>query len=215
MGRVPDLGHVAGGEAAIRTCRTRTTRSFERVAKELAKAVEDAGLRVDGEVLRARRGRPAELLRDAAGQARYADRCIVVDLLEVDGEARCSPARGGERRARLEKLLDRRNRTVRLSEFFDDGVALYRAAKEQGLEGIVAKRVGSLTYAVGKRTRDWLKIKAKGDQELVIAGYTKGQGRRAWESFGSLVVVSTGAGKNWSTPETRVPGSTTGRSTSW
>ena len=42
-------------------------------------------------------------------------------------------------------------------------------------------------YAVGKRTRDWLKIKAKGDQELVIAGYTKGQGRRAG-SFGSLVV---------------------------
>ncbi len=60
------------------------------------------------------------------------------------------------------------------------------AAKEQGLEGIVAKRVGS-AYAVGKRTRDWLKIKAKGDQELVIAGYTKGQGRRAG-SFGSLVV---------------------------
>jgi bifunctional non-homologous end joining protein LigD len=75
---------------------------------------------------------------------------------------------------------------VRLSEFFDDGRALLAAAKEQGLEGVVAKRVGS-RYAVGKRTRDWLKVKTHGDQEFVIAGYTKGQGRRSG-SFGSLVL---------------------------
>src|SRR5205807_686497 len=55
---------------------------------------------------------------------------------------------------------------------------------EQSLEGIIAKRMES-RYAPGKRNRDWLKIKTHGRQEFVIAGFTKGTGRRA-TSFGSL-----------------------------
>ena len=50
----------------------------------------------------------------------------------------------------------------------------------------MAKRVDS-RYLQGKRTRDWLKVKTHGEQEFVIAGYTKGTGRRA-SSFGSLVL---------------------------
>ena len=50
----------------------------------------------------------------------------------------------------------------------------------------MAKRLDS-RYAVGRRTRDWLKVKTHGEQEFVIAGYTKGTGRRA-SSFGSLVL---------------------------
>ena len=42
-------------------------------------------------------------------------------------------------------------------------------------------------YLPGKRTRDWLKIKTHSEQEFVVAGYTKGTGRRA-SSFGSLVL---------------------------
>ncbi|MDX6502977.1 MAG: bifunctional non-ous end joining protein LigD, partial [Gaiellaceae bacterium] len=67
-----------------------------------------------------------------------------------------------------------------------DGKALYQAAVAQGLEGIMAKRAGSLYYE-GKRTRDWLKLKTRNRQEFVICGYTKGQGRRAG-SFGALVL---------------------------
>src|SRR5439155_784639 len=74
------------------------------------------------------------------------------DLLELDGEPLVDLPLA-ERKARLEKLLDKRNRTVRLSESFDDGEALYRAAQEQGLEGIMAKRADS-RYQQGKRTRD-------------------------------------------------------------
>src|SRR5205085_4131833 len=76
---------------------------------------------------------------------------------------------------------------VRLSEAFDDGVALLEAATEQRLEGIMAKRLDS-RYVQGKRTRDWLKVKTHGEQEFVIAGFTKGTGRRA-SSFGSLVLA--------------------------
>ena len=67
---------------------------------------------------------------------------------------------------------------VQLSETFDDGEALFEAAKEQRLEGVIAKRADS-PYAAGRRTREWLKVKTRERQEFVIAGYTKGQGRRA------------------------------------
>ena len=97
-----------------------------------------------------------------------------------------------ERRARLRKLLDGRNRTVLFSESFDDGQALLRAAEEQHLEGIMGKRADS-RYLPGKRSPEWLKYKTHGEQELVIVGYTRGKGRREW-SFGSLVLAVNGAG---------------------
>src|SRR2546430_4462483 len=50
----------------------------------------------------------------------------------------------------------------------------------------MAKRLDS-RYLPGRRTRDWLKIKTHSEQEFVVAGYTKGTGRRA-SSFGSLVL---------------------------
>src|SRR5439155_5451340 len=68
----------------------------------------------------------------------------------------------------------------------DDGNALLEAAEQQGLEGVMARRLDSL-YLPGRRTREWLKIKTHGEQEFVICGFTKGTGRRA-SSFGSLVL---------------------------
>jgi len=91
-----------------------------------------------------------------------------------------------ERKQRLERLLDKRSKSVRFSVSFDDGQALFEAAHDQGLEGIMAKRAGS-RYQQGRRTRDWLKIKTHGRQEFVVAGYTRGSGRRAG-TFGSLVL---------------------------
>ena len=112
---------------------------------------------------------------------------FVFDLLEVDGEPLIDlPIE--ERRKRLEKLLDKRNRTVRYSETFDDGDALFEAAKQQHLEGIMAKRLGS-KYLPGRRSRDWLKVKGHGEQEFVVAGYTRGQGRRQG-TLGSLVLAT-------------------------
>jgi len=55
------------------------------------------------------------------------------------------------------------SRTVRLSETFEDGDALYAAAKEQELEGIMAKRLDS-RYAEGRRTRDVIAQDVAGDE---------------------------------------------------
>ena len=60
------------------------------------------------------------------------------------------------------------------------------AARKQGLEGIVCKRLGS-PYRPGARSRDWLKIRARRGQELVIGGYMPGEGGRRGR-VGSLLV---------------------------
>ena len=63
-----------------------------------------------------------------------------------------------------------------------DGHAKLDASKRQGLEGVVAKRMGS-RYASGRRTPDWRKIKLISTQDCVILGWTPGQGGRS-TSFG-------------------------------
>ena len=62
------------------------------------------------------------------------------------------------------------------------GEAFFNAASEQGLEGIVAKKMHS--RYVGGRSRDWIKIKCQRRQEFVIGGYTDPQGGRSY--FGAL-----------------------------
>lgn len=50
------------------------------------------------------------------------------------------------------------------------GRAFFELAKREGLEGIVAKKKSGL-YHIGKRTRDWVKIKVMQDEDLLICGY--------------------------------------------
>jgi bifunctional non-homologous end joining protein LigD len=73
---------------------------------------------------------------------------------------------------------------VKFSEDFPDGLQLYEAAKQQNLEGVVAKRRRSCY--IEKRSREWLKIKLTQMQECVIGGYTDPRGSR--EHFGSIIL---------------------------
>jgi bifunctional non-homologous end joining protein LigD len=120
---------------------------------------------------------------------------VVFDLLELDSEPLVALPLS-ERRQRLADLIDPTRGGIVLSPQFEDGEALLAAAEEQGLEGVVAKRVDS-RYQPGRRSADWHKVKVRQSQEVVIAGYTKGQGRRA-AAFGSLVVgVHEAGGLRW------------------
>ena len=179
---------VAGGEPELRTRKDQDyTKRFENVARELLKALKTPDCVVDGEVCALDdQGRPSF---SAMQQGKPGTPIVyfVFDLLEVDGEPVVDlPLE--ERRERLEKLLDKRNKTVRFSETFEDGQSLLAAAKKQGLEGIMAKRLGS-RYLPGRRSREWLKVKSHGRQEFVIAGYTRGKGRRE-RTLGSLVLAT-------------------------
>src|SRR5581483_262877 len=177
------LGYVRGGEAKLVSRNGNDlTQRFAPVARELVKALRSPDAVVDGEVIALdERGR-ASFSAMQQGSTRLAYE--VFDLLELDGDPLVGlPLR--ERRERLEELLAP-NPLVQLSGAFDDGEALLEAAREQGLEGVMAKRAAS-RYQEGKRGRDWLKVKTHGRQEFVICGWTKGQGRRSG-SFGSLVL---------------------------
>jgi bifunctional non-homologous end joining protein LigD len=97
------------------------------------------------------------------------------DLMRVDLE---------KRKEILASLL-RPTELIRYSEhFIGQGEQLYRAAQEQNLEGIVAKKRNSCY--IQKRSREWLKMKVTMRQECVIAGYTDPKGSR--EHFGSIVL---------------------------
>ena len=72
----------------------------------------------------------------------------------------------------------------------------FDAAKDQGLEGVVAKKRDS-PYQAGRRSMDWRKLKVRASEEVVVVGYTKGQGRRS-HGFGALVVaVHEKGGLRW------------------
>jgi bifunctional non-homologous end joining protein LigD len=67
-----------------------------------------------------------------------------------------------------------------------DGDKLLEAAAAQGLEGVVAKRLDS-RYVPGRRGDAWLKVKKQRSQELVVGGWTPGEGRRR-DRLGALLV---------------------------
>ncbi len=166
------------------------TERFAEIAKQAVLAIKSPSAVIDGEICRldpSGRSSFSELQQGNGPLVLYA-----FDLLELDGKPLLELPLS-ERKQQLRALLDEGNRSVRLSDDFEDGEALLAAAAERGLEGVVAKRAAS-RYAPGKRTRDWLKIKLVQEEEFVIAGYTRGTGHRA-DSFGALVLGETDAGR--------------------
>jgi bifunctional non-homologous end joining protein LigD len=177
------IARVSGGAVTL-TSRTGKdlTPGFSDLARSLPIALRSPDCVVDGEICTLdEQGRPSfGAMQSGAGQLVY----YLFDLLELDGEPLVGLAYR-ERRDRLAALISPGG-PAQLSEPFSDGEALLGAVKEQGLEGVVAKRADS-RYQEGRRSRDWLKVKTHGRQELVIAGYTRGQGRRTG-SLGALVL---------------------------
>ncbi len=90
-----------------------------------------------------------------------------------------------ERRAILKKNLPAAT-NIRLSENFETTASKFLAgASKMGMEGIMAKKAGSL-YEEGERSKEWLKIKANKRHEVVIGGFTQNEGSS--KTFSSLLV---------------------------
>jgi bifunctional non-homologous end joining protein LigD len=76
------------------------------------------------------------------------------------------------RREVLRKIVPD-NGPVRFSDSIEEcGKDFFTTAKQNGLEGIIAKRKGA-PYKPGTRTETWYKIKAETRHEALICGYTK------------------------------------------
>lgn len=113
---------------------------------------------------------------------------MAFDLLQVDGRSLLDEHLDA-RRARLREILtpEAAGTVVLSDEVHGSGVALFAAALERGLEGIVAKRRDS-PYRPGRRSEDWIKIKARREGRFLIAGWIPGSGGRR-NAVASLVVA--------------------------
>lgn len=124
---------------------------------------------------------PTELLRAEAPVALY-----VFDLLELDGRSLL----GEPYDARREQLLalGLAHERVSVPPASTDVLAerMLAIARTHGLEGIVAKRRDS-RYVAGRRSRAWIKTALLSTQEVLIGGWTQGEGRRP-RAIGALLL---------------------------
>src|SRR6478735_9415632 len=126
-------------------------------------------------------GRPSfEALQRHETQAVY----HVFDVLSIDGNDTIALPYE-QRRELLGDIVEPGANWLVPAHRVGDGAALLAATAERGLEGVMAKRLGS-TYTPGKRTKEWRKIKNRIRAEVVIGGYTAGTGNREG-TFGALL----------------------------
>ena len=90
-----------------------------------------------------------------------------------------------QRQKILHELLPANDLILPSQSFEADGIEFFEAAKRMKLEGIIAKKADSL-YTSDIRSREWLKIKAKQRQEVIIAGFTRNDG--TVKNFSALAI---------------------------
>jgi bifunctional non-homologous end joining protein LigD len=111
---------------------------------------------------------------------------VIFDLLWLDGHS-LMELPYTERRARLAELELGEGGRWRVPDYVvGHGKELLAATAEQGLEGVIAKRLDS-PYEPGRRTPSWLKIKNVDRQEVVVGGWVPGDGKRR-DRIGALLV---------------------------
>jgi bifunctional non-homologous end joining protein LigD len=200
-------------EAVVREGRvrlwTRNRQDAGRYFPDLAEASDWIDAReaiVDGEVVALDAdGRPRfSLLQDrtgirtgrAPGTRRRGEPAPIVyqafDLLHLDGHSLLGVPL--EERKRLLRNRLRPHPLVRYAGHVDgEGEAFLAAAEQQELEGVVAKLRRS-SYEPGRRSRAWLKLKLRREQEAVVVGWLPGQGSH--RDLGSLI-LAVRSGDRW------------------
>jgi bifunctional non-homologous end joining protein LigD len=136
----------------------------------------------------ASRGERSHAPSDGSSRTREAHGALVYhvfDLLHYEGRSLVDVPL--EERKKLLKTLIREHAQVRyVSHVAEHGVEFYDAAASQNLEGIMAKLRRSV-YEPGRRSKSWLKVKIRREQELVVIGYEPGKGTH--KDLGALIVA--------------------------
>jgi bifunctional non-homologous end joining protein LigD len=164
---------------------------------------------VDGEVVALdEEGNPTfSLLQDRAGMGRFGPRApgggagsrkpnrdpdfvapviyYVFDLLYLDGQILVDVPL--EQRKHLLRTVLRDHPNVHYGAHIEaEGKAFYDVVGQRGLEGMIAKLKTS-RYEAGRRSKAWLKVKIRREQEVIVVGYEPGKGARA--DLGSLILA--------------------------
>ncbi len=196
---VRSVVYLAGGWAKLVSRRGRDdTHTYPDVVEALT-GVEVETAVLDGEiVVTDETGRPRfGLLQNRINLTRAADiqraaatwpaQLMVFDILELNGRSLVREPYERRREILGTTIPGVIGGRVHVPPVFNgDLQAALDTSKALDLEGIVAKRLGSV-YQPGRRGRTWLKIKLHHSQEVVIAGWRPGQGRRDG-SIGSLLL---------------------------
>ena len=164
---------------------------YPSICRALAAIKHDAVL--DGELvaLDAQGRSRFQLLQNAEREPARLLYCVF-DLLYLDGkDLRGRPLL--ERKATLERILPKSPLLHYSAHVVGEGLKAFNHAKRLGEEGVMAKLATS-RYHSGQRKREWLKVKASQEQEVVIVGFTAP--RRSRKYFGSLV-LAVRDGKDW------------------
>jgi bifunctional non-homologous end joining protein LigD len=174
---------VKGSDAARLLSRNRN--NFNQRFLKLAKAFERFTGRfvIDGEVVALDgRGRPSFQLLQNSNAEPNAIYFYAFDLLNENGENLQGMALE-RRRERLGALLAGVSDPIRLSPLLPGSPRqVLKAVEKLGLEGVVAKRQGSL-YEPGERSGAWIKQRIDQMQEFAIGGYVPGA-----NTFDSLLI---------------------------
>jgi bifunctional non-homologous end joining protein LigD len=160
------------------------SRKYPSIVDALAKIKESAVL--DGELVALdARGRSRFQLLQNAEREKVRLLYCVFDLLYLDGMD-TRKLKLIERKAALKAILPKSKLLLYSAHVARKGIAAFERAKRAGEEGVMAK-LASSRYHSGVRTRDWLKVKAHQEQEVVIVGFTAP--RRSRKYFGALVLA--------------------------
>src|SRR6201996_7876406 len=193
------LAFIDGGQIRLAS---RTGRDITVAYPELAALGAAAGggpLLLDGEVVAFEDGRPsfAQLqqrmhVTSVTAAARLSGRIpasyLIFDVLHAAGQPLVDVPYA-QRRELLEGLdLGQGGGSWQIPPSFTGhpGADILAVSRDHGLEGIVAKRLGSV-YQPGRRSPDWRKVKNVYRQEFVIGGWRRGQGGRTGQ-IGSLLL---------------------------
>jgi bifunctional non-homologous end joining protein LigD len=109
----------------------------------------------------------------------------IFDLLHLDGQATIGLPYLQRRELLASLDLDGPHWTTP-GHVVGDGAPALTAARELGIEGIMAKRVTSV-YEPGRRSKAWIKVKNIATQEVIVGGWRPGQGNRTGR-IGSLLL---------------------------
>jgi bifunctional non-homologous end joining protein LigD len=188
---------VEGGTLTLTSRRGNDATSRFPELRPLADALGSVEALLDGEIVALDDdGRPSfEALqpRMQVGSATVARRlaaerptvCMLFDVLWLDGHSTCALPYT-DRRQLLDQLALAGPAWQTPAATIGNGTAVFAAAKELGMEGVVAKRLDS-TYQPGRRSDAWRKVKTTLGQELVVGGWLDGNGRLEGR-LGSLLV---------------------------
>ncbi len=170
------------------------TGTFPELVAPLRSAVRPRSAVLDGEIVALdRKGRPnfgflqsrAGLSEDESAARSATIQLMIFDVLEIDGHD-ITADEYDVRRAALTTSVTPREPIQVPEEFDGDIEAALASSTDLNLEGVIAK-VRDSTYAEGRRSKAWIKLKHQRTQEVIVVGWRPGSGSAAG-GVGSLVL---------------------------